>query len=158
MARTWLQVRVDLLGGFGKRLSPPPGRIFIVGPSHTFSALDDAINAGFARWDLSHLHEFELAGGRRIGFVEPDPFDDAVIEDQAAVKVAEVVAPGDEFRFVFDLGDSWEHRCRVLPDKLDPREELGAGPLPRQPVAIWGWGSIPDQYGRESAAELELDP
>jgi hypothetical protein len=40
-------------------------------------------------WDLSHLHEFVLAGGRRIGFVDPDPFeDDEVVEDHATVKVA----------------------------------------------------------------------
>ena len=139
-------------------MRPTPGRIFIVGPAHTFAALADAINQGFARWDLSHLHEFELAGGRRIGFVDPEPFDDAVIEEQAAVKVAGAVRPGDEFRFVFDFGDRWEHRCRVLAEKVDPRQEWGAGPLPRQPVAIWGWGSIPDQYGRESAAELDLSP
>jgi hypothetical protein len=158
VARTWLQVRVDLLGGLGARFRPSPGRVFIVGPSHSFLALADAINAAFARWDLSHLHEFELADGRRIGFVDPEPFDDAVIEEQAAVKVAAAVAPGDEFSFVFDFGDRWEHRCRVLAEKADPRQEWGAGPLPRQPVAVWGWGSIPDQYGRESAAELDLEP
>lgn len=67
-------------------MEPSPGRIFMVGPSHTFLALADAINAAFAGWDLSHLYEFQLADGRRIGFVEPEPFDDAVIEDQAAVK------------------------------------------------------------------------
>ena len=159
MARTWLQVRVDLLAGLGVRLTPSAGRIFIVGPAHTFSALADAINAAFARWDLSHLHEFELAGGRRIGFADPDPFeDDGVVEDQAAVKVAAAVVPGDEFRFVFDFGDRWEHRCRVLDEKADPRQEWGEGRLPRQPVAIWGWGLVPDQYGRESAAELDLEP
>ena len=116
--------------------------------------LADAINAAFARWDVSHLHEFELAGGRRISFV--DSFDDTVVEDQDAVKVAAAVGPGDEFRFVFDLGDQWEHRCRVLAEKVDPREDWGPGPLPKQPVAIWGWGSIPDQYGRESSDELDL--
>jgi hypothetical protein len=159
VARTWLQVRVDLLAGLGVWLTPSAGRIFIVGPAHTFSALADAINAAFARWDLSHLHEFELAGGRRIGFADPDPFeDDGVVEDQAAVKVAAAVVPGDEFRFVFDFGDRWEHRCRVLDEKADPRQEWGEGRLPRQPVAIWGWGLVPDQYGRESAAELDLEP
>jgi hypothetical protein len=158
VARTWLQVRVDLLGGLGERLRPAPGRIFIVGPSHTFAGLADAINSAFARWDLSHLHEFELDGGRRIGFVDPDPFeDDEPVEDQVAVKVASAVAPGDEFRFVFDFGDRWEHRCRVLAEKADPRAEWGSGPLPRRPVAIWGWGLIPDQYGRRSADELELE-
>ena len=159
MARTWLQVRVDLLGGLGARLKPSPGRIFIVGPSHTFLALADAINAAFARWDLSHLHEFELVDGRRIGFVDAGLFeDDGVVEEQAAVKVADAVRPGDEFGFVFDFGDRWEHHCRVLGEKADPRQEWGAGPLPKQPVAIWGWGVIPDQYGRCSAAELDLEP
>jgi hypothetical protein len=139
-------------------LRPPPGRIFIVGPAHTFSGLAEAINAAFGRWDLSHLHEFELAGGRRIGFVDPDPFDDGVVEDHAAVKVADAVGPGEEFGFVFDFGDRWEHRCRVLANKADPRQEWGPGPpLPKAPVAIWGWGSIPDQYGRESAEELDLE-
>ena len=140
-------------------MSPSPGRIFIVGPSHTFSALADAINQGFARWDLSHLHEFELAGGRRVGFVDLDPFEgDEMVEDHAAVKVAAAVVAGDEFGFVFDFGDRWEHRCRVLAEKADPRQEWGSGPLPRQPVAIWGWGLIPDQYGRRSAGELDLEP
>lgn len=159
MARTWLQVRVDLLGGLGAQLRPSPGRVFIVGPSHTFLGLAEAVNAAFARWDLSHLHEFELADGRRIGFVDPEPFEgDEVIEDQAVVKVADVVGPGDEFRFVFDFGDRWEHRCRVQAEKADPRQEWGSAPLPKQPVAIWGWGLIPDQYGREFAAELDLEP
>ena len=158
MARTWLQVRVDLLSGLGARFKPAPGRIFVVGPAHTFWALAEAINAAFARWDLSHMYEFELEGGRRIGFVDRDSFeDDEVVEDHAAVRVAEAVAPGDEFGFTFDFGDRWEHRCRVLSEKIDPREEWGPGPLPKHPVATWGWGSIPDQYGRASAAELDLD-
>ena len=116
----------------------------------------EAINAAFARWDLSHLHESELAGGRRVGFVDGDPLeDDESVEDHAAVKVADAVGPGDEFGFVFDFVDRREHRCRVLADRADPRQESGPGPLPRQPVAIWGWGVIPDQYGRGSAKELE---
>jgi hypothetical protein len=130
VARTWLQLRVELLGALGQGLTPAPGRIFIVGPAHSFAALADAINAAFARWDLSHLHEFEVAA----------------------------VGRGNEFRFVFDLGDQWEHRCRVLAEKVDPREVWRPGPLPKQPVAIWGWGSIPDQYGRESSDDFDLEP
>lgn len=68
MARTWLRIRVDLLGGGGLVCDPPPGRIFIVGPSHTFEQFAEAINVAFARWDLSHLHVFELADERLIGF------------------------------------------------------------------------------------------
>src|SRR4051812_32126207 len=134
MARTWLQVRVDLLGGLGERFSPTPGRILIVGPAHTFAGLAEAINQAFARWDLAHLHEFELADGRRLGFIDRDPFDDdQAAEDHEQVKVAGAVGPGEEFAFTFDFGDRWEHRCRVLADKVDPRQEWGDGPLPRQP-------------------------
>lgn len=159
VARTWLEVRVDLLGSGGADLRPTPGRILIVGPAHTFEALADAINQAFARWDLAHLHVFELADGRRVGFVDPEPFDDQrVVGDHAAVKVADAVGPGDEFSFTFDFGDGWRHRCRVMAEKIDPRQEWGSGPLPKRPVPTWGWGSIPDQYGRRSAAELDLAP
>ncbi|MDB5862091.1 MAG: hypothetical protein JWQ76_5780, partial [Ramlibacter sp.] len=39
MARTWLQIKVELLGGGGIRCKPAPGRIFVVGPGHTFEQL-----------------------------------------------------------------------------------------------------------------------
>lgn len=95
----------------------------------------------------------------RLGFVDPDPFEDEeVVEDHALIKVADAVGLGDEFAFTFDFGDRWEHRCCVFDEKVDPREEWGGGPLPKQPVATWGWGLIPDQYGRQSAAELDLEP
>jgi len=123
----------------------------IVGPSHTFGQLADAINTAFARWDLSHLHEFEFADGRRIGYPSDDYAPDLEWEDQAKLKVARELEPGDEFEFVFDFGDDWRHRCRVLDEKVEPADEYG--PIPDRPVPIWGWGWIPDQYGRESLDE-----
>lgn len=152
MARTWLQIQVELEGGRDIECDPPPGRIFIVGPSHTFAALAEAINQAFARWDLGHLHVFLLADGREVGFADVDPEIHGWL-DHDALKVASELAPGDAFSYVFDLGDDWRHRCRVLDEKADPREEYGPGPLPRRPVAISGWGWIPDQYGRVSAEE-----
>jgi len=148
MARTWLQIKVDLLGGGGVRCDPPPGRIFIVGPSHTFEQFANAINAAFARWDLSHLHHFELANERLIGYPDDSFGSDLVWLDHAKLKVAREVKRGAVFEYVFDLGDNWRHRCAVLSEKADPVEEYG--PVPDGPVAIWGWGSIPDQYGRRS--------
>jgi hypothetical protein len=150
VARTWLQVQVELLSGRGVEYRPPPGRVFIVGPRHTFAQLAEAIDAGFARWDLAHLHEFELPGGRRVGFRDDDDAPEPVlVEDHAALKVVRELGPGQEFGYVFDLGDDWRHRCRVLAEKADPMEEYGSAP-PMRPVPIWGWGTIPDQYGRES--------
>lgn len=149
MARTWLQIHVDLMSGRGMDCDPEPGRILIVGPSHSFAELAAAIDAAFARWDLSHLYLFELEDRRLIGQPEFQLFeDDEPTLDGAALKVARTVAAGDEFIYTFDLGDDWRHRCQVLPAKVDPLVEYGA--RPRSPVAIWGWGWIPDQYGRRS--------
>lgn len=147
MARTWLQIWVELEGGRDIVCDPPPGRIFIVGPGHTFAQLAEAIDVAFARWDFAHLHVFELPDGREVGFADVDPGEHGWL-DHDALKVASELSPGDEFRYTFDLGDDWRHRCRVLPEKADPRQEWGPGPLPRRPVAIWGWGWMPDQYGR----------
>jgi hypothetical protein len=49
---------------------------------------------------------------------------------------------------VFDLGDDWRHHCEVTALDGDPVEEYGE--LPEVPVPTWGWGWIPDQYGRVS--------
>lgn len=148
MARTWLQIRVELLRGCGTVCEPSPGRIFIVKPGHSFQQLAHAINAAFARWDLSHLHNFELTDGRLIGYPDDSFAPDMVWLDHAKPKVSREVRPGDVFENVFDLGDNWQHRCTVLDERADPVDEYG--PVLATPVAIWGWGSIPGQYGRRS--------
>jgi hypothetical protein len=152
VARTWLQVDVELVGGRGEECRPAPGRIFIVAPRHTFAQLAEAIDAAFARWDRSHLHEFRLPDGRLVGFPNDEYAPELVWLDHDALRVARELAPGQEFDYVFDLGDDWLHRCRVLDEKVDPLVVYGA-PAPEQPVAISGWGTIPDQYGRTSREE-----
>lgn len=120
MARTWLSVTVELLGGRGEELWPWPGRIFAVGPSHTFKDLADAVNDAFARWDRAHLSTFTLVDGRLVA----DEYAGAELAgsiggpitlpiDIAAAKVARTVELGGEFEFTFDLGDDWTHRCVV---------------------------------------------
>ncbi|RZL70916.1 MAG: hypothetical protein EOP32_40830, partial [Rhodococcus sp. (in: high G+C Gram-positive bacteria)] len=156
MARTWLSVTVELLGGRGEQLWPWPGRVFAVGPSHTFLDLANAINDAFARWDRSHLSMFTLADGRVVTDTETGaemveslggPITEAV--DIESAKVARLLGLGVEFQFTFDLGDDWTHRCVVGREKVDPVEVLGI--RPEAPVPYWGWGSIPDQYGRRWA-------
>ncbi|MEO5314423.1 UPF0158 family protein [Pseudarthrobacter sp. CC12] len=153
MARTWLSVTVELLGGRGEELWPWPGRVFAVGQSHTFLDLANAINDAFARWDRSHLSMFTLNDGRVITDQETGaemagsgggPIITAI--DIATAKVARTLGPGSEFQFMFDLGDAWMHRCVVEETKVDPLEVLGI--RPDFPLPYWGWGSIPDQYGR----------
>lgn len=154
MARTWLSVTVELLGGRGEELWPWPGRVLAVGPSHTFMDLADAINGAFARWDRAHLSAFILPDGRVVTDEETGADMAGAVEgslvaaplDIALVKVARMLQPGDEFKFTFDLGDDWTHRCVVGPEKVDPLEVVGI--RPKDPLPYWGWGSIPDQYGR----------
>jgi hypothetical protein len=158
MGRTWLSVTVELLGGRGEELWPWPGRIFAVGPSHTFMDLANAINDAFARWDRSHLSVFTLADGQVITDEETGAEMAGSIGgpitaplDIEAAKVARVLEPGAEFQFTFDPGDDWTHRCVVGAEKIDPVEALGI--RPDAPVPYRGWGSIPDQYGRRWAAD-----
>ena len=65
MARTWITVRVDLVGGRGEDLWPRPGRLLVASRSHTFRQLATAIDDAFARWDRAHLHEFTLPDGAK---------------------------------------------------------------------------------------------
>lgn len=156
MARTWLSVTVELLGGRGQELWPWPGRVFAVAPTHTFLDLADAINDAFGRWDRSHLSMFTLSDGRVVTDGDTGremaagsfgPIVDAV--DIASAKVARTLSLGTEFQYTFDLGDEWVHRCVIGQVKVDPLDELGI--VPDTPLPYWGWGSVPDQYGRRWA-------
>ena len=148
-----MSVTVELLGGRGEELWPWPGRIFAVGPSHTFMDLANAVNDAFARWDRAHLSMFTLADGRVVTDAETGaemvssmggPITETV--DIVSAKVVRTLVPGAEFQFTFDLGDDWTHRCVVGKEKVDPLEVLGI--RPEAPMPYWGWGCIPDQYGR----------
>jgi hypothetical protein len=156
MARTWLSVTVELLGGRGEELWPWPGRVFAVGPSHTFAQFADAINIAFARWDRSHLSLFALPDGRIVtdsetGAELTESAGGPVVAalDIVTARVAGTVELGSQFQFTFDLGDDWTHRCQVGDEKVDPLEVLGV--RPNVPLPYWGWGTIPDQYGRRWA-------
>ncbi len=141
----WMTIRVELVSGGGRDFNPAPGRVFLVGPGHAFGELADAINLHFARWDLSHLHDFRLADGREIGFPDPDSPDTL---DQARINVSSALKKGDEFEY-------WAHQCRVEEVDVDPEDLYGE--VPKLPVPIWGWGSIPDQYGRRSENDTGED-
>ena len=146
MAENWLTIRVELLGGGGVSCDPPPGRVMLVGPSHTFADLADAINVAFARWDHSHLHQFDLADDTSIGLPDEDAPEEQV--DGTVTKVASTVGVDDEFMYTFDFGDDWIHRC-IVEELVDPDQVYGGAPP--APVPVFGWGWIPDQYGRETA-------
>ena len=125
-----------------------PGRDLLVRTSHSFAELATAIDRAFARWDLSHLHEFRFADGRRIGMADTDEFGDREedLDERVETLGTADLKVGASFEYVFDLGTGWEHVCTVLQADVDPKTVYG-GP-PAEIVPIFGWGSIPDQYGR----------
>lgn len=138
----WMIIRVELTTGMGRDFEPAPGRDFLVSSQHTFRQLADAINAAFARWDLAHLHVFQI-GERMIG-TEGEDLD---IENDLEASF-DRHDKGEVFSFEFDFGDAWEHRCTVIESPV----ELGAIEDESSPIVVFGWGTIPDQYGRDTPA------
>ena len=154
MARRWQIISVELVSGRGQIFAPPPGRDLIVPPSTTFEQLGVAIDLALARWDLGHLRDFTLADGTRViddttdlelgfGGFSGGALIDKVLRHNARVK--DYVDVGEVFRYVFDFGDDWTCRCTVTRFG-DPEQEVGV--VVQEPTAIWGWGALPDQYGR----------
>lgn len=160
MSRTWLSIRVELVEGGGQTLWPRPGRIFAASRAHSFAQLSTAIDDAFARWDRAHLHEFELADGTRLTTPFEEFEEDAARSDDRSVRLGRLKG-GERFLYTFDFGDGWTHLCTVAERRVDPLEELGI--IPARPLPCWGWGAIPDQYGRrfeddDGEAELPADP
>jgi len=145
MARTWLSIGVELVSGRGQDYWPRPGRIFAAARSHTFAQLAEAIDGAFARWDLAHLHLFTMADGTSITATRY--WDGEAPQGALDSRITLYrLKPGEQFAYVFDLGDDWAHLCTVGDQKIDPAAELGM--IPDQPLPYWGWGDLPDQYGR----------
>lgn len=95
-----------------------------------------------------------------MGFPDEDFGEDDVL-DHATTKVLDRAAPGERFGYRFDFGDEWIHECMVETAKVDPIDVYGEVPV--DPVPIFGWGTIPDQYGRttdgtddETSSEPEI--
>ncbi len=151
----WLQIQVELEGSRGIVCDPPPGRVLVVGPGHTFLQLAEAIDDAFARWDLAHLHAFELPDGRCIGLADGGlPLGDATRWlDHRAVEVLGALGPGDRFTYTFDVAEPWRHACRVLEETVDPLALFDERPA--RPAITFGWGWIPDQHGRTEGEGFE---
>ncbi len=98
----------------------------------------------------SHLHEFELGDGTRIGMPDPESDGDESVFDERRPKLSRL-NPGEQFVYVFDFGDDWAHLCTVGKTLVDPLESLGI--VPDRPLPYFGWGAIPDQYGRAWSAD-----
>lgn len=146
---------MELVSGRGEVLDPPPGRDLLIPPRTTFDELAQAIDRFLGRWDLAHQRMFRLPDGttvcspQLIMELESSPFTGHP-HLPLSTSLGRRVKRGEPFSYTFDLGDDWEHRCEVI-GTMDPEAEFGQRPL--EIVPIWGWGSLPDQYGRRWAAD-----
>lgn len=160
MTRAWLSITVELIEGRGQHLWPRPARIFVAARTHTFAQFAESIDDAFARWDLAHLHEFHFpdpddpSGYERVATPDPD-WDMGDVTDMATTKLSRLDA-GQQFLYVFDLGDDWTHLCTVADKRVDPAEVYGI--TPPRPAAYFGWGGIPDQYGRRFNGDSDDAP
>jgi hypothetical protein len=146
MARTWLEITVELVsGGTRDDFWPRPGRTFVAARSHSFEQLAEAIDEAFGRWDLNHLHEFVLSDGTCLGTPDPEWDEGRVISHARRTKLSRL-GLGVRFAYVFDLGDYWTHLCTVGAERVDPVTAVGS--IPPRPTVIFGWGDLPDQHGR----------
>jgi hypothetical protein len=138
----WMTIRVVLAGQGEADLPQPPGRVLVAHADHAFSDLAEAIDTAFGRWDLTPLHQFEVEG--RVLLSDPD---DSEAEATDEVTLGEVgLRGGARFTYLFDLGEGWTHECTVEEVGVDPFDLTGEEP--DVPVPVFGWGLLPDQYGR----------
>lgn len=144
VGKTWISIRVDLIEGRGKHYWPRPGRLIAASRSHSFAQLGGAIDDAFARWDRAHLREFSLSDGTRVGS-EHAEWGNAQVLGERRTRLSRLKL-GEQFLYVFDFGDDWTHLCTVGEARVDPDEVLGV--VPDAPLPYFGWGAIPDQYGR----------
>ncbi len=110
-----VQVRVSI-----DRIEPQIWRRLEVPAHFNLRELHLVLQAAFG-WTNSHLHEFEIGGlsyGDELAQGERDD-DDPKVFDEMEVRLRDFTRePGTEFRYVYDMGDNWQHTVR-LEDSLE---------------------------------------
>ncbi|MES1936761.1 plasmid pRiA4b ORF-3 family protein [Salinisphaera hydrothermalis] len=134
---TDIVLRVELLD-----VEPRIWRRFVVPAQINLRRLHDVIQIVMG-WEGEHLYEFEH-DGRRYG--ELDPFGDLGMDDVAQavnLKLCTLISrlADSEFRYLYDFGDSWEHRIVVEETSLEmsaPCPRLLDGAMACPPEDIGG--------------------
>ena len=147
-----LSIEVELVTGRGRDWWPRPGRVFTASPRHTFAQFAEAVDVAFGRWDLDHLRMFVLPDGVEVSWSawrDGPAFPDT--RDGRYARL-DLLTPGTAFAYVFDLGADWTHLCTVR------RDDVAVAQPPTAPLLRHGWGTLPDQYGRDRAEDSPTAP
>jgi hypothetical protein len=107
----------------------------------TLADLHDAIQVLFG-WDGDHLHAFR-AGKKQYS----DPFMNLEgTADEGAVRVRDVLTPGGNISYMYDLGACWEHEIAL-------EQVLARDPDQDYPVCVAYKGDSPVEYWSEDDPE-----
>jgi hypothetical protein len=123
------------------RFRPAIWRRVLIPATRTLSDLHVVIQVLFG-WDGDHLHVFEV-GKKQYS----DPFVNLEgTEDEEAVRVRDVMAPGGKVLYTYDLGACWEHEITL--EATVPRDHSQD-----YPVCVAFRGDSPVEYWSEEEPE-----
>jgi len=133
-------------------------RIYIDGRTR-LNAFHHILQAAMG-WTDSHLHEFTIREKRFAPPDEEDQFLEIKTFDESKSRLNQLLQTGDAFEYLYDFGDSWQHKITVesIRDLDDDDRQSGqvwveAGERacpPEDAGGIWGY--------QESLATLEDEP
>jgi hypothetical protein len=141
----WLGLRVDLFDYAGTHRAQ---RGFAVRRACTLDDLATLICAAFGRDDTEHLYLYEI-GGRRFSHPALACNDGSATTDVAVGGVG--LRSGERFLHLYDMGDQWQHSCKVETIPRDILRSLRAhgGDRTTAPALQYAaTGRSPRQYPR----------
>jgi len=153
---------------------PPIWRRVLITSDRVFADLHVVIQLAMG-WENSHLHDFSIGHGSRIGDVEfDDGFGDEMLDETETRLDRIFTREKQKVTYTYDFGDSWEHIIlleKILPfDAKTPIPQCVKGKRacpPEDCGGIWGYEeflaaisdpSHPDHEGMRDWIGDEFDP
>ncbi len=133
-----LSIGVTLQSRGGVALHPPPERVLIAAPRHTFADLALAIDEAFGRWELGRGRTFSFEDGTRTGEAVGGGRHREVLDDCRCRLYR--LEEDERFVYVAHTHERWVHDCFVV-GWLDPDEVLLD--RPSHPVVYQSIGRSP---------------
>lgn len=146
------QLRIVLSG-----IKPPIWRTIQAENNTTLPELHHIIQAVMG-WQNCHLHSFLIRG---VEYAESHPDMEGDVRSETHKRLRDIVsATGEEFKYLYDFGDSWEHKItleKALPVDKEKRypvclEGQRACP-PEDCGGIWGYEDFLKAIGDENHEE-----
>ncbi len=125
------QLRIELRG-----IKPAIWRRIVVPSSIKLSKLH-VVLLWTMGWQGGHLHVFTI-GDTEYGEPDPDYPMSPPVEREDRITLARALGPYKTFTYLYDFGDSWEHRVKV--ERILP----GDPPL-KSPICLTGANACPPE-------------